>query len=55
MSDHGTLLGGLRINKPICYKTLTRRGVIFLKEMFIWVILRIHTEFQSSTVPGTGQ
>ena len=23
--------------------------------MFIWVLLRLHTEFQSSTMTGTGQ
>ena len=28
---------------------------IFFKKVFIWVILKLHTEFQPSAIPGTGQ
>ena len=36
-----------------------KRGAVgssdFFKKLFIWVILKLHTEFQPSAMPGTGQ
>ena len=29
--------------------------IFFFKKLFIWVVLMLYTEFQSSTMPGTGQ
>ena len=30
-------------------------ALIFSIQLFIWVILRLYTEFQSSIMPGSGQ
>ena len=29
--------------------------IFFFKKLFLWVVLILYTEFQSSTIPGTGQ
>ena len=43
------------VQLEFCLAGVGEAGLSFLQKLFIYVMLRLHTEFQCSTIAGTGQ